>query len=323
MFTNSFNNLKKHPFSFFLIKLLILISIIYAIDFIIGNSLRYFYFKQKRGAQYLTTYSIEKAKADILIFGSSRANHHYNPAIFEKELNMSCYNNGKDGQFIFYHCGILKSSLKRYTPKAIILDFFFGEFSSNQASYDRLSALLPYYRDHYELHTVIELKSPFEKLKLLSNIYPFNSSMLSIAGGNELFSKKVKTDINGFLPIPSTKIWEKKIQIENDPPKYEIDTTKIRIYESFIQNCLKSKIKLYIICSPRFIKLINSDYSIILAQEIAKKYKVPFFDFSQDTTYMNDSTLFADEGHLNNKGADLFSKTIVNILKSNGLKDIK
>jgi hypothetical protein len=47
--------------------------------------------------QNLVTYSVEGTKADLLIFGSSRANRHYLPDNFEKRMNLSCFNIGQEG----------------------------------------------------------------------------------------------------------------------------------------------------------------------------------------------------------------------------------
>ena len=63
------NNLKKNPYTYFFLKLLILAGIVFLLDFSIGNLLRHFYFKQQSGLQYRTTYAFEKTSEDILIFG--------------------------------------------------------------------------------------------------------------------------------------------------------------------------------------------------------------------------------------------------------------
>ena len=68
------------------------------------------------------------------------------------------------------------------------------------------------------------------------------------------FNKKRREDIKGYVPL--TKVWNGSIQIDNSSIKYEIDSTKVKLYESFIQDCINSKIELYIICSPYFIKSI-------------------------------------------------------------------
>ena len=44
---------------------------------------------------------MELTKADLLVFGSSRANHHYVPEVFEDSLKLTFYNTGKDGSGIF------------------------------------------------------------------------------------------------------------------------------------------------------------------------------------------------------------------------------
>ena len=218
---NFFDN---SPFKLFLLKLVFLFSIVFVLDFSLGKLLNYYYFKQERGSQYLTTFAAEQTKADLLVFGSSRANHHYRPDIFEKGLHLSFFNAGRDGNFLFYHYAILKAVLKRYRPKVVILDFIHGEFSKNQDSYDRISSLLPYYRSHPEMRSVIELKSPFEKIKMFSSIYPNNSNLLIIAGGNAFFSKKKRIDSDGY--IPRFEIWNKPIENEKMTFKYELDATK-------------------------------------------------------------------------------------------------
>ena len=146
-------------------KLLVLFITLVFFDFIIGSLLNIFYFKQESGLQYRTTYSIEKTTADLLIFGSSTANHNYHPGIFQNRLNMSYYNVGRDGKSIFYHYAVLEAVLKRYTPKMIIYDFDEHEFSKDQESYDRLSSFLPYYKKHPEIRSIVDLKSPYEKYK--------------------------------------------------------------------------------------------------------------------------------------------------------------
>lgn len=307
-------NIKKNHLGYFLAKLFILFFIVFILDYSIGNILSYYYFKQQRGSQYLTTYAAEKTKAEVLIFGSSRANHHYRPDIFENGFNLSFFNAGRDGNFLFYHYAILKAVLKRYTPKMVILDFMYGEFSKNKDSYDRISTLLPYYKTHPEMRSVIELKSPFEKIKMLSSIYPNNSSLLIIAGGNALFSKKKRKDNQGYVPLSET--WNEPIKNGLATYNYEIDSTKIKIYESFIHDCVTSKVKLYIICSPYFLKSNFTDYSVRIARDIAQKNNVMFFDYSLDSAFTDNSKLFADPEHLNDRGATIFSTEVVDTILS-------
>lgn len=304
--------IKKNRYTYFILKLIILFTMIFVLDYSIGNMLRYYYFRQQSGMLFRTTYSIEDTKANLLIFGSSRANHDYYPNIFENRFNLSYYSVGRDGSYLFYHYAVLKGILKRYTPKIVILDFKGGEFSQDPDSYTRISSLLPYYKSHPEMRSIIELKSTFEKFKLLSSIYPYNSSMFTIAIGNIELNKKRRGDIKGYIPL--TNRYTGLIETDGSPVKYETDSTKIIIYKAFIQDCIHSKIKLYIVCSPSLIKTRHTDYSILLAQQIAKNNNVPFFDYSTDSRFINSPWLFSDIVHLNNEGARAFSNILIDTI---------
>ena len=301
--------LKKSPFQYFLFKFFLLFTIVIILDFMIGGILNIFYFKQKSGIQYRTTYSIEKTTADLLIFGSSTANHNYQPEVFKSRINLSYYNTGRDGTPIFYHYAVLKAVLKRYAPKMIIYDFDVHEFKKDQGSYDRLSFLLPYYQTHPEIRSIVDLKSPYEKYKLLSKIYPFNSSIFTIILGNTKFNSKKREDINGYVPL--TNVWNESIKDSKTFLNYELDSNEIKIYESFIKDCINLKIKLYIICPPLFIKPDYVSSSIVLGKEIANKYNVRFLDFSKDSAILNNPKLFADISHLNDDGAKVFSNKVI------------
>lgn len=297
----------------FLFKLLMFIIIIILLDFTIGRILKFYYFKQHSGYLYRTTYAIEETSADILVFGSSKASHQYNPKIFEEKLGLSCYNVGRDGSSIFYQYAILQSVLKRYTPKIIILDIS-REFEKKKESYDRISMLLPYFDEHPEIHPIINMKSPFEKNKLLSKIYPYNSMVFTIIAGNVDLIMDRHKDIAGFLPLQ--KKWKSPIKVKPSPVQFKFDTTKINIYESFIKKCLNSHLKLYIVCSPDYYILTGIGKSNYIAKKIAEKYKVKFLDYSRDTLFMNNMSYFADISHLNETGAGIFSKIIANEIAS-------
>ena len=304
---------KKRPLQYFFLKLFTLVIIIFITDNILGSILRYYYFKQRNGESYRITYALEKTHEDILIFGSSRANHHYHPAIFENRLHLSCYNTGIDGEHIFYQYAILEGVFKRYTPKLLIFDFIATEFIKDRESYDRLAMLLPYYSSHAEIRSIIELKSPYEKYKLFSKIYPYNSLIFPIALGNTDYKKSKKEDINGYLPL--TQVWDEPIQTRNYPENYTIDRNKVNVFESIIKECIRHGTKVYFICSPYYFKTENQDKSIQMGREIAKKYNIDFIDFSNDDHFRKNRSLFADFSHLNDFGARIFSTTVIDTLE--------
>ena len=309
--TLTHNSLKK-----FGIKLAAFFFVIFIADAIIGFELKKYYYKQVAGYDYETTYAINKTQAEIVILGSSRAANLLNSDIFENKLNKSCYNAGRSGCSIFYHYAILKSILKRYSPKMVILSFDAGNFSINNESYDRIAILLPYYKAHTEIKDVVELKGPYEKLKMLSCIYSYNSLLLPILSGNTENSKIKYANIKGYTPINEV-IKDGPLQKFNYLKEKKLDSVKINIFKSFLQLCIDSNIELFIVCSPYLINANGVDSSIIEAKKIAQNKGVIFADYSKDSFYMKRSYLFADFRHLNATGVDYFSNDVITFIKTN------
>jgi hypothetical protein len=293
-----------------LYKLGLLAVIIVGGDFLLGKVLRYFYFKQESGLLYRTTYAMEVTHSDALIFGSSRANHHYHPTVMEQQLGMSTYNTGRDGNFILYNTAVLKSILKRYTPKVILLDLDVYTFNESPENYDRLSSLLPYYKTHEEIRDIVELKSPFEKIKLQSGVYPFNSLVFKIAVGNTEMNKARKASLNGYVALTATH--KKDIQEYNIEEK--IDSQLVKSFTSFITSAKAAGSKVYVVVSPIYYQYKRSQ-TIELARSICQNNGVAFWDYSRDTTLQQHRDWFADRVHLNDEGAQYFTKIIAEKIK--------
>jgi hypothetical protein len=279
-----------------------------ACDFFIGRTLRYFYFKQTAGLQYRTTYSMDSTTANILILGSSRANHHYVPEIFEKRLGMSFYNTGRDGNSILYNYAILKVVLRRYTPEIVILDFRPDDFFYSPISYDRLSSLLPYYSDHPEIRSIISLRGPYEKVKLFSAIYPYNSLLTSIGIGNLNLNKERKPDNKGYVALHG-KMNETDIgPFQNNTGS--IDTNKIKALDSISILCYKMGIKLFLCYSPFYYHTKETKIDTIL-QDISNKFNFKYLNFSNNPFFLSHPYLFRDKSHLNSEGALLYSNIVI------------
>ena len=282
-------------------------------DFALGNILSYYYFNVKSGGIYEANQSFTKTKSDILIFGSSRANHHYNPKIIESETNMSCYNTGRDGYFLpFYQTALLHSVLNRYTPKKIILDFG-GSFTYSQKDLDRLSALMPYYENNKEIGHIIKLKSRFEAIKIYSKTYRFNSMLASIIKGN--FFQDDSNKYNGYKPllgqIDPEIIYSENIKQSN----LNIDEDKLYILEEFFHLSKKNNIELFVVYSPFFEKLSSThDETLEIVKLLSKKYSFEFIDFSSDDEFLGKNHLFKDKDHLNNIGSNMFTEKLMKII---------
>lgn len=303
----------KKGYQYLLLKIIAFLLLAFFIDFIFGSILRSFYFKQTSGWEYRTKYAVDDTRAEILIFGASRAQQQYNPLYFEERLHQSCYNVGRDGEPFFYYYAVLKTVLKRYTPKIIILDIENGVFKESQDSYDRMSILLPFYKNHPEMRSIIELRSPFEKLKLQSQIYPYNSMLFKIAIGNTEMNKKRNQDIKGYVEL--TRVLDEPIRtVDFFKNKYAIDSNKVNFYRSFIKDCKQANVKLYIVCSPYFIHTVGTDTSMTIAKKIAGENNIHFVDFAKNEIFLNNSKLFDDTVHVNVAGSKIFSNKLIDTI---------
>lgn len=305
----------------FLKRVAIFLLLLFGLDFVIGSALHYFYFKQTSGLEAGTIYAINKAEEDLLIFGSSRATHHYVSEIFSAQLKLSTYNAGREGNFILYHNAVFQSIVKRHKPKVVILDILNKEFDVSGDSYDRLSNLMPFYSSHKIIRPIINLRGPFEPIKNLSFMYPYNSKIQSIVVGNLAFNKLRKQDFNGYIPL--TRVIEREpVQIQADT-SYKVDSLKIAAFIAIIDTCKNNNIRLFIVCSPYYDQLKGVDLSVSLARNIAFEKGITFWNFNTMAEIVGKPEYFDDKAHLNDKGARVYSKFIADKIAAENVSTLR
>ena len=298
----------------FLLKLLIVLTGMAIADVAVGGLMGHFYFRIRHGEQARTTYAVDSANPEILILGSSRASHHYIPAIIEDSLGMSCYNAGKDKQGVFYSLAILKAVCARHRPQGVILDITPFSFETKESALDQLSILLPYYRQHPEIRAIVDKRSGWEWLKTKSLLYCYNSLPLQILFNNISAEREAGAE-NGYVPLynkwnPNSYVKESREQ-ENSPA----DSTIVKAFEEIILIAKKLQIPLVVTVSPIYSAAGIHTQTMRLAKEICAGKGVYFFDFSQFKTLIVNANLFSDRQHLNNSGAVLFSGLLCNDLR--------
>ncbi len=291
--------MKKIIFKIVLFSVLVL-----SIDFVLGHLMEYFYFKQKKGKSYRITNVLENVKSDILIFGSSRAAQHYDPDIIEQMTGLSTYNVGLDNQSIVYHKAILDVIFTRYQPKLIVLELYEGmDFELGTNQYDKLSVLLPYCNKYPSIKKVVEQRSYFEKIKLFSKSYPYNSLLLRIIEGNIEFTNIDKSN-NGFLP--KIGCWNLPIKAFIQA-KINYDESKVRFFYDFVNVCKEKKIPLFVVISPNYEKC---EGCFSFSQKICDTIKVNLHNYSSDSLFVSNNKYFKNPSHLNSEGAKVYSEFI-------------
>jgi hypothetical protein len=296
-----------------IVKFLAFTILVAMVDFVTGNILSHFYSKQISGWEYPTKYSIEDTREDLLIFGASRAQEQYKPICFEDSLKISAYNVGKTGMSIPYHYGVFKCILKRYTPKIIILDFENQQFLKADKNYETLSCLLPFYKGHPELQPLLQLRGPFEKYKMISAAYPYNSLLFKIIIGNTRLKNNESLNDKGYIAL--TRQMDQPLHTVNFSTPYEIDSIKVTMYKYMIEECKKRNIKLFVVCSPYYINQVGTDVSMEMGKSIAAKNNIDFIDYSKKELFLKSPQLFDDTVHVNTIGATTFSNMLASDIK--------
>ena len=277
LFTSNFRNMKNDLKKFFT-NLFIFFVIIFLLDRSLGYLMQHFYENQPQGESAITTYAIEKAKEDIIIFGSSRASHHYDCKVFQDSLGLSCFNAGKDGMTIIYASTILPVITERHKPKLIILDVNPEElsFKAGKEGEDLLiSTLLPYASKYPKIKSAVSELNKIEIIKCrISKVYPYNSFIFPIL---QHYMHIGLTGFNGYIPLTGSHLSiEETSKVQKDAPA--IDSFILKKFEDFLKEVSSENISMKIIISPTLMNY--STNQVELMDSIANKYGFDLWNYT-------------------------------------------
>lgn len=253
--------------------------------------------------------ALQKSSCDIAILGASRAIHHYNPLIISDSLRCSCNVFGLGSQIIYYHYTMLNALLEycMTKPKVVLLELGESDVIDTPGwNTEKLNILFPYY---YSDSIVREVLSEVLDKKALSVVaasalYRDNSQILSYF--SHVYVSKDESFI-GFKPLK--REWKEPITEKDQGGEGQIDDMKVRYLEKFIQLCRKENLTLIFTVSPYY-KLLPKMQWKEKVKEIANNHNIPLFDHEQDEYFLSHPEFFYEPFHLNEKGAEIYSRII-------------
>ncbi len=287
--------------------------------------------RQQQGyyAKYSTCFFKEN-HFNVLFLGSSRAEMHYNTALFDSITGLNSFN----------------LSLAGATPQVAFAAFKAYLLHSRAPDY------MVYEVDYHAL------KHRSRGIKEFNNYFPFLQNPVLLQEFNAIdrrmkhfyynpcFSfpytgfKNLSTSLHGWLGIPNSTdslYYKGYFKEQRRPPlnfipekKYYafINPTDRSYLDSIILLCRQNSIKLCLASSPVFgggaVELANKKQMISQLKNIAGIHHLQYFDLSS-LPFCNNRHLFIDHYHLNYRGAlkftavfgDLFNNKIAN----NSLKE--
>lgn len=300
-------------FTLFCVKVVVFVVLLFAIDRIIGAafvSMKDMGLKKNPENMWLKTpFVLEKVKSDVVIIGSSKASHHYVPQMLEDSLGVTAYNCGQDGCFFLYQNCIINMLLDRYRPKMIIWDIQPGSFMNHNArEYQNIRYLSPYYPQSVWAKRYIDSESKKMPLRMQSRMFAYNSKALNYLFPLVMGSSKTE---NGYIPLPNDgyKYPEKRKRVESEI-QYSPNDEYLSLLSSTLERCKEEGVAVQLFISPEY--NYESDAYIGAVVDITRvSFDKGFPCYNYHSLAANDSTMFKDASHLNDKGAKIYTAKVV------------
>lgn len=289
--------------------ILIAAALLFAGDRLGGMLLKHANAHRVHGEAGRVNFIADSVRADVLVFGSSRALHHYVPRVITDSTGLTCYNCGLEGQGIITNYALLRAVTRRYQPRVIIYEvaYHYDAEAGGQGrglNVVRSLGMLPQ-RDSILID--IDL---WERLRLLSKIYPYNSTLGPLLADKIVADEyDCHTKVDGYMPLhghfdPSKArhLWGTADE------KPELDEVKLRYLEALMKEYGS---RLIVISSPFYAiddRLLEHHKAIT---ELCTRYQVPCTIISGDSSFSGKPELWDDDRHLNDTGAQMFTRRYV------------
>lgn len=293
----------------FIVNILLFFLIVAAIDFAIGKLGDYLLTHAKGGKTRALEDLVMNDYHDVVIFGSSRARHHYDAPFLCDTLGFDVYNAGYDGNGVVLAFGLLEMILERYHPKLILYDvepaFDINVYEKDNGHKRYISLLKPYYNNHI-IGDIIKDVSTDEWYKVHSGLLRFNSNLFSLFVDNIKYKPNPQ---NGFLPLEGVYDREPEGSFRQAD---ELDFFKLKYDEKFLILAKTYDVPLAVIASPKYGAKSSKELSPVT--DLCNYYDVPFLDYYSDSVFMQHKEWFKEPMHLNKVGARHFSKLVADII---------
>ena len=259
---------------------------------------------------------------DVLFLGSSRAEMHFNPKVFDSISGLNSYNMGISGASPKISLALLKTYCQQHQkPKFIIfnIDYFWLQNDT-----DRLNDFPRYFP--YLGNTT--LRNELSKLDNRFNSFYYNPLhslpytqidylSASLHGWLNISGKYDSLMYKGYQTSELKNIDSENI---STPTKGFISPKNRTDIDSLIYFAKTNNIKLVLITSPVLgsgnKQVTNKTILSKQLKTIALVNHLPYYDYTDSLTY-NDKYLFSDDLHLNRKGAYKFTAGFSTIFHNN------
>ena len=295
----------------FIILIFALFAILAGIDIATGLVFDKLTLSAKRGYTGRNEFIADKLHDPVLVFGSSRSVHHYDPQVLADSLGVPCYNCGQDGMGIITFYGRFKLLTARYTPRLIIYDVTTDFDLRRNDNVTYLTWLKPYY-NRPGIDSIFWHVEPTERVKMLSNMFRYNGKALQIITDNKPGDDNDDA-LKGFVPLDGIMTYDK----EEDATKTQVDFDPVKLYyiSRLVKDCSAKGIRLVFAISPLYNSIKQPDAYLADFLTLARKQNVPVINHYYDARFATNKNLFQDTYHMNRSGAEIYTSMLAHEIK--------
>lgn len=291
----------------FLFKAVLFLCLLAATDFAVGKVYEHLQDTAIGGGTKRIKDIADRQCNDILIFGASRAKHHYVAEIIEDSLGVGCYTCGDDGEGIIFNYGLYKLLASRYTPKLIVYDLA-EWFDINVGDNTKfLGKLKRFYGRSPEIDSMfIHAGGKTYGIKMKSQLFRYNGFAINILAHNIL---PVSNGTKGYIPLNGVMEYENSRKSEQK----ECDSVKLYYWNKLIDDCRRAGTQLVFALSPEY--KVQGVAAYLPLIELAEENGIPFLNHYNDSVCSQRREYFKDYNHLNAKGSVIYTNEIIKELR--------
>ena len=259
---------------------------------------------------------------DLIILGSSRANHHFNPFIIDSILGTKALNLGHDNCNIDYQSARLQEFIAMENgnyPKFVIWQVDMLSLLQTVGFGSRFT--YPYYLFNTNFSDKLSSSKEFSSIPITPRFSFFIEFFRS-----KYYWKRLKEIPNVLYDVnkgyyPNNHVFDRKAFSFVDSIYFLYDDRTLRIFTYQLEDLVSHNVKVALVFSPLYheaiAKIANKNEMYSSYQQIADTYNILIIDYF-DSWISQDSSYFANATHLNKKGAELFTEELSNKLKAIG-----
>lgn len=241
----------------------------------------------------------------VLLLGSSRTRHEYDPQMIGRVLGKTCYNAGIDGHGVNYSAIVLESAVARRPPQVVTLDLL-AAMVDGTWSRTGLTSVIPYYGKNRALTAYIDdWAAPEEPWLLRSNLYRLNGVTTWLMKAYIKGRRAEPTD--GYDPYDT--ICDDAEYILSD--EFKPAEGDVACLDRIVELCDGCGARLVVFVSPNYD--VNTAFNSWIA-DYCRRHGVEFHDFSFDKRFEGHPELFAEPRHLNIDGARLYTGLVIDCI---------